>query len=175
MLREFAYVGADINTSRLGFGSRHHRWARYAAQSVTDLAFANNAFDAVLCLEVVEHVPPPQHPGLVRELLRVLRPGGLLALTTPDGRMTAAKRIFGTKCERSHDRELTRTEVEELLLTAGARVIECTPVSGLIQPASKLAAVLSHLVADRPSWRERLARVWARAGYRTLLYAATRP
>jgi len=141
---------------------------------VTSLGFAANAFDAVLCLEVVEHLPPPQHAGVMRELLRVLRPEGLLVLSTPDGHMTAAKRLFGAKCERSHERELARVEVEALLVGAGARVVECIPIDNLVQPAGRLGAALAHLVADRPRWRDRLAGIWARAGYRTLLYAATR-
>jgi 2-polyprenyl-3-methyl-5-hydroxy-6-metoxy-1,4-benzoquinol methylase len=173
MFRQFSYVGADVNAPRLGFGASRHPWAQYTAQDVTNLGFAPTAFDGVLCLEVIEHLPPAERPALAGELLRVLRPGGLLVMTTPDGRITTAKRVFGSKCERSHERELTRAEVESLLADAGARVIECNPVSNLVQPAGKLAAVLAHLVADRPWWRERLAQCWARAGYRTLLYAAT--
>ncbi len=175
MLHAFAYVGADLNRVRLEFGARGHAWARYAAQSVTNLGFASHAFDAVLCLEVVEHLPPEAHLGLVLELLRVLRPGGLLVLTTPDGQLTTAKWIFGSKCEDSHERELSQAEVEALLRAAGARVIECSPLANLVQPAGWLGAALAHLVADRPKWRERLARSWARVGYRTLLYTATRP
>lgn len=44
---------------------------------------ANASFDAVLCTEVLEHVPEPIE--LVREIARVLRPGGKLILTAPLG------------------------------------------------------------------------------------------
>ena len=174
MFCEYRYVGADINTTRLGYGARTNPWARYTSQDVTNLGFAAHAFEAVLCLEVMEHLPPGERPALAQELLRVLRPGGLLVLTTPDGRVTPAKRIFGTKCERSHERELEPGEVETLLTDAGARVIERHRVANLVQPAGTLGTVLAHLVADRPAWRERLAGWWARAGYQTLLYTATR-
>jgi SAM-dependent methyltransferase len=49
----------------------------------TDIPVEGGAFDVVLCTEVLEHVPDPV--GVVRELGRVLRPGGTLLLTAPLG------------------------------------------------------------------------------------------
>lgn len=44
------------------------------------LPFAAASFDAVLCNAVFEHVPPAQRPAMVRELWRLLRPGGYLLI-----------------------------------------------------------------------------------------------
>lgn len=46
------------------------------------LPYRTGAFDAAVCLDVIEHVLDPRH--LVRELARVIRPGGTLVLTTPN-------------------------------------------------------------------------------------------
>lgn len=46
------------------------------------LPFPDARFDAVVCLEVIEHVIDPRH--LARELARVLRTGGTLYLSTPN-------------------------------------------------------------------------------------------
>ena len=45
------------------------------------LPFADESFDAVLCSEVLEHVPQPSM--VLSELRRVLKPGGRLFMTTP--------------------------------------------------------------------------------------------
>ncbi len=45
------------------------------------LPFAENSFDAVLCTEVLEHLPAPQ--DCLREVARVLRPGGHALVTCP--------------------------------------------------------------------------------------------
>lgn len=50
-------------------------------QDVQAMTFADCSFDAILCLEVLEHVPDPF--AAAQEIVRVLRPGGRLFLTTP--------------------------------------------------------------------------------------------
>lgn len=44
------------------------------------LGFKDSSFDVVLCTEMLEHVPEPQRA--IDEMRRVLKPGGLLLLTT---------------------------------------------------------------------------------------------
>jgi 2-polyprenyl-3-methyl-5-hydroxy-6-metoxy-1,4-benzoquinol methylase len=50
--------------------------------SVFDLPFGDATFDCVVCTEVIEHVPA--NPSPLQELIRVLRPEGLLVISTPD-------------------------------------------------------------------------------------------
>ncbi|MCC6905162.1 MAG: methyltransferase domain-containing protein [Anaerolineae bacterium] len=45
------------------------------------IPFPDGQFDAVLCSEVLEHVPQPV--GLVTEMARVLKPGGRIVITGP--------------------------------------------------------------------------------------------
>jgi len=53
----------------------------YRVQSSSDLAAAEPAcFDAVCCMELIEHVPDPA--ALVQDLAAMLRPGGWLFMST---------------------------------------------------------------------------------------------
>jgi SAM-dependent methyltransferase len=49
---------------------------------VTDLAFPDASFDAVICNHVLEHVPDDRRA--MREIRRVLKPGGWALLLVPD-------------------------------------------------------------------------------------------
>jgi SAM-dependent methyltransferase len=47
----------------------------------TDLKFNDNSFDSVLCTQVLEHVY--DHHTMMKEIYRVLKPGGHIILTVP--------------------------------------------------------------------------------------------
>ena len=49
--------------------------------SVTSLPFGDGLFDKVICSEVLEHVPDDS--SAVAEFIRVLKPGGILAVSVP--------------------------------------------------------------------------------------------
>ncbi len=75
-------VGADVELRKL-------RWARKYGKplvnaSIFNLPFLDEAFDCVVCSEVIEHIAGSDAPFL--EMRRVLKNGGRLVLGTPDYR-----------------------------------------------------------------------------------------
>ena len=48
---------------------------------ITNIPEPDASFDAVMCIEVLEHLPDPIHA--LRELARLLKPGGTLIITAP--------------------------------------------------------------------------------------------
>jgi 2-polyprenyl-6-hydroxyphenyl methylase/3-demethylubiquinone-9 3-methyltransferase len=98
-------------------------------------------FDLVTCLEVVEHVAEPR--AFISGLARILAPGGLLVLSTPN--RTAMSRLVliligegtGRLPRGTHDWEkfLTPQETCALIADAGLEIVDCTglgwnPASG---------------------------------------------
>lgn len=60
---------------------RHGVPAWLRCEDVTALRFADKSLDAIVSLDVLEHVP--DYPKALREFFRVLRPGGMFVLTIP--------------------------------------------------------------------------------------------
>ncbi len=50
---------------------------------ITEIPAEDGSFDAILCTEVIEHVPQPER--VITEFARLLRPGGTLILSAPLG------------------------------------------------------------------------------------------
>ncbi len=87
-------LGCGMKPYQRMLGSHVDRWmgldfantpsGRSAANvfgTALDLPFGSARFDTILSTQVLEHVPRPQ--GLLREVHRVLKPGGHLILTAP--------------------------------------------------------------------------------------------
>ncbi|HWV35581.1 MAG TPA: class I SAM-dependent methyltransferase [Thermomicrobiales bacterium] len=85
-----------------------------------DLPFADASFDIVTCRIAPHHFPRPDR--FVREVARVLRPGGRFVLidsTVPEGEAGAFFNRFEKLRDPSHARSLTIPEWESLINAAG--------------------------------------------------------
>lgn len=76
-------VGIDISEEALREGRRLGFVRNAAAAEMERLPFRSGSFDAVTCLEAIEHVPARAAGEFLAECRRVLRPGGILVLSTP--------------------------------------------------------------------------------------------
>jgi ubiquinone/menaquinone biosynthesis C-methylase UbiE len=73
-------VGLDILANKVRYMRRYG--VPIVQGSIMALPFREASFDCVVCSQVIEHVVDDS--ALFAELTRVLRPGGLLILGTPD-------------------------------------------------------------------------------------------
>ena len=73
------YVGIDLSKEMMPGSSDRQIQALLAA--AFSLPFANETFQTVLMMAVIEHLEDPE--ACLQEVARVLRPGGQVVLTTP--------------------------------------------------------------------------------------------
>ena len=102
------------------------------------LPYPDAHFDAVVSMDVVEHLSDPV-PWL-EDALRVVKPGGLLFLTTPnyasrslrvleDTALEIVARVQGFSRKELHPTKLDRPKLQALLTRAGARNAVIKPIS----------------------------------------------
>jgi SAM-dependent methyltransferase len=77
--RGFDVVGLEPGEELRRRAQANNPGATIVDGDVEDMRFEDHSFDGVLAIEVIRHVP---HPGMaVREICRVLRPGGMAIIT----------------------------------------------------------------------------------------------
>lgn len=96
---------------------------RYAYHSMADLsAYADASFDLVYSGQTIEHVPLDVADGILAGAYRVLRPGGHLALDTPNARLTRLQQ--DEMIDPDHKHEYTVAEIEAKVRSAGFEIVE---------------------------------------------------
>jgi ubiquinone/menaquinone biosynthesis C-methylase UbiE len=76
----FSPVGVDATMGMLRIARSHRTTSPLAAGQAYNLPFSNNAFDCLSDVTVVQHIPYSLQPAALREMIRVLKPGGTLIL-----------------------------------------------------------------------------------------------
>lgn len=98
------FVTLDKHVPESGLPSLPH--VRYMQATVPPLPFADGSFDCVISFQVIEHIR--RDVDFVREVHRVLRPGGLFVVTTPNAPMSLTRNPW-------HVREYTADGLRDLL------------------------------------------------------------
>lgn len=87
--RGFSVTGVDISERQLDLARKLVPTATFLKADMTELDFEPDTFDAVVAFHSIIHVPKEEHPALLAEVHRWLRPGGLflatLTMTEVDG------------------------------------------------------------------------------------------
>ena len=116
--RARSVVGVDIDSDAVAEARRRYgRRATFLVGDMRNLEFKSNSFDVVSCLEGIEHVPADVAKLFVMEAVRVLRPTGLLFLSSP---YCLTKEHSGNPY---HLKEYKKKEITELI-TPKFRIIE---------------------------------------------------
>ncbi len=112
---------------------------------VTRLPFRNDTFDAVICSEVLEHIP--DNRAAIAELVRILKPGRDLAVSVP---RFLPERICWALSEAyhrepgGHIRIYRKRELQGLLEAAGTHCVDVRYKHGLHSPYWWLKCLVGH-------------------------------
>jgi len=106
-------VGVDLNEEVIKHASSKYKSNNlsFFAASIFNLPFEDGYFDLIICVETIEHVMDQK--SAISELKRVLKPGGLLFISTPE------KDVYNKdglgNLSHYHEKELTSTEFIDLI------------------------------------------------------------
>jgi len=104
--------GVDMAEGLLETAARANPGVRYQCYDGARLPFNDGELDLSFAINVLHHVPLPARPSVVREMARVVRPGGIVALyehnpLNPLTRLAVSRCAFDADAVLLGRRELT--------------------------------------------------------------------
>ena len=138
-------VAVDLESEAMQYCRQ--RGAPHPTQaSIAALPFRNAAFDLVVSMDVLPHFAPGEEEAPFAELVRVLRPQGLLMLRV------AALRVFRSRhSEYVWERQrFTRRRLAELAGAHNLRILHLTYANFLLSPVAFLKFRVYEPLARRP-------------------------
>jgi SAM-dependent methyltransferase len=148
----YSVTGIDFNARAIAFARLLVPECTFAAadlRSGSELSQVAGPFEAAICVEVLEHVPPTDRRPLLKTVQALLAPGASLVLSTPTRRMYANPWDY---------RRLELEELTTLLMDAGFQVEEVRFQHRLPSPCHPL---IWRLISNRV-WDLRIARSFLR-------------
>lgn len=158
LLRGCTVWGIDVSQRMIDFAlakmERHdlRHNARFSVGDIENLEFQDGHFDAIICMGVLEYLLDDR--PAIREMSRVLKPGGTAIITTPSEICTyqatgkcvglvswIKRRVLGGQSE--HTPQYSRTpcipwELDRKLRQEGIRKVDSAHCNAVLWPATRL-------------------------------------
>lgn len=126
-------IYSDISSLSVRYLKEKFKTSHAIEMSITEIAMKTDSISTIICSEVLEHVPNDREA--LKELLRVLKPGGELILTVPAHPYFYAFDDFFVK----HERRYAVKEFVSELNHMGFTEVKITKVTGLLDKLALLA------------------------------------
>ena len=117
-------VGLDYDEAAVAHVRARYPRVEVLRGNLAELPLPDNAVDVVVNFQVIEHLW--DQPQFIRECARVLRPSGLLMVSTPNRITFSPGR--DTPINPFHTRELNAAELTELLVAGGFAMVSMSGV-----------------------------------------------
>lgn len=146
-------VGVDIAAPQIAYAQEHYAGPGKEFMKIDSmpLPFADETFDSISCVEVIEHLETSMTAAIFAEFLRVLKLGGKLIVTTPNYASlwpvleTIVNRFSGVSYEEQHISKFRRVDLEYLFKKTG---FSATTVTSFMS-VSPFVAGINWGLADR--------------------------
>ena len=153
-------VDTNEDAIRFARGQFARDGLRFHLVAASEMAFPDASFDLIVCMEVIEHLAVSQVAELLGVVRRLLRPEGVLLVTTPNYRslwpaiewLMDLFRLSPPMRGAQHVTRFTADRLERLLRAAGLEVRECGRFCGLAPFAGPLSWPLAERL-DAAEWR----------------------
>lgn len=77
-------VAIDSNPEAISFAKKKLPDVKFIVTKADKLPFSSSYFDSVFLMDVLEHVPKGSEKEVLRQIHRVIKPGGILIISTPN-------------------------------------------------------------------------------------------
>lgn len=120
-VRAVEVTGVDPAATVIEEAKKMHKGVKYLANDGNKLPFKNNAFDAAFTVCTMHHVPPAQWQSFMKEMRRVVKPGGKVFVYEHNPYNPLTQRIV-RNCPIDVDAVLlTNKKVNSLMKNAGLK------------------------------------------------------
>ena len=138
LARHGVVTGVELSQTSAELARKRHI-GEVMEGSVMEMPFAPASFDLAVCLDVIEHLEDDR--GALRELRRVLAPGGALLVTVP-----AYPWLWSGHDEiNHHHRRYNRATLQQAAREAGWECVRTTHFNSLLLPVAIALRALDRL------------------------------
>ena len=113
-------IGIDYSSELLKFANSNKSF--FIQSDATSLPFKDYFFDVVIACAIIEHVPDAG--AMINECHRVLKPGGLIIITTPDPFFEQIATKVGHLKEDDHNETFNLKKLDILFQFYGFDILE---------------------------------------------------
>jgi SAM-dependent methyltransferase len=141
--------GADVSAASIAQARVRNPEVQYEAYVGETLPYESATFDLSIAICVLHHVPPSQWGGFLREMRRVVRPGGLVCLIEHNP-LNPLTRLAVARCEFDRDAVLVHAgRAAALMADAGLHDVR-SHYFLLLPSAAQLARRIEHGLRSVP-------------------------
>lgn len=115
--------GVDMSEESLRVAKKNNPSVDYRQTNGSDIPYNDSTFELAFAINVMHHVPPLEWPDFIEEMMRVIKPGGLVVVFehNPFNPLT---RLVVNQCEFDEDAVLLKKRTTfELMQDAGLKII----------------------------------------------------